>query len=115
MSQCHRLRPLQVRVARHRRIRFLRRPLENRSSKCGKRFFGLDARICNVETEGSSDLIVARAPGVNLSPEVAELGLDVRVHVLGRRIDGVEAAERVASLGELRVVENPRSVQPLGV
>ena len=52
---------------------------------------------------------------MDLAADLAELGLDVRVHVLRRRIDRVEPRQRLAHLGELRVVEDPGGVQPLGV
>ena len=115
VSERHRLRALQVRVARHRRIRLLRCTLENRSRKGGERCFSLDAGVGDVQPERGGDLVVARASGVDLPPDLAKLGLDVRVHVLGCRIDGVETAERVPDLGELRIVEDSRGVQTLGV
>ncbi len=97
-------------VARHRRLRVLGSALENRARERRERCIRLGARVADVEPEGSRDLIVPGAAGVDLPSDLAELGLDERVHVLGGGIDGVEAAECLAHLGELAVVEDPGSV-----
>ena len=108
VSERHRLRALQMRVARHRRVRLLARALEDRVRERDERRVRLRTRVRDVEPERGGDLVVARAAGVDLPPHLAELGLDVRVHVLGRGIDGVELRQRLTHLGELRVVEDAR-------
>ncbi len=75
----------------------------------------LDASIGDVEPERGRDLIVSRAAGVDLPPDLAELGLEERVHVFGSGVDRVEPAERLTHLGELAIVEDSRGVEPLGV
>ena len=115
MAERHGLRALQVRVAGHRRLCVLRCTLENRSRKRRERSIRLDARVGNIEPERGGDLIVARAAGLDLPPDLAELRLDERVHVFGRGVDRVETAECLLYLRELAVVEDSRSMQALGM
>src|SRR6185437_3425327 len=104
-----------MRVARHRRLRLFAGALEDHMRECDKRVVRLDARVGDVEPERGRNLVVARAPGMNLPTDLPELRLDEGVHVLGTGVDRVEPAERVANLGELGVIEDPRGVQALGV
>ena len=48
---------------------------------------------------------------MDLAPDLAELALDRRVHVLVGGIDRVDRRELLGHLGELRVVEDPGLVQ----
>ena len=73
------------------------------------------ARVYDIEPERGGDLVVARPACVDLAPDLTELRLDERVHVLSGRIDGVEAAEHLAHFRQLVVVEQPGGVEPLGV
>ncbi len=76
MAERHRLRALQVRVARHRRVRLLAGALEDRVRERDERSVRLGARVRDVEPERGRDLVVARAAGVDLPPDLAEQPLD---------------------------------------
>ena len=77
------------------------------------------AGVEHVEPEGGRNLVVARAAGVDLAAEVAELPLDRAVHVLvlgevpGRVLG--DLGEPRLRLGELGVGEQTGGVQPLRV
>ena len=115
VAERDRLRALQVRVAGHRRagLRFGAR--EDRARERDERGVGLGAGVGDVEPECGRDLVVARAAGVDLAADVAELPLDRRVHVLVRWIDRLDRRQPLGHLFELRVVEDPRRVEPLRV
>ena len=113
MAERDRLRPLQMRVARHRRLRVAGRALEDRRREGGERGIRLGAGVVDVEAERRGDLVVPRSAGVDLPPHLTELGLDERVNVLGCGIDRVERGQRLPHLRELGDVEDPGGVQPL--
>ena len=84
-------------------------------AKAGDRLVRLRACGADVEPERSGDLVVARAAGVDLAADVAELALDRRVHVLVALVDLLDRRELLRHLGELCVVEDPGRVQALRV
>ena len=116
MADRHGLRALEMRVARHRRLRLGLGPFEHGLRERGDRRAGLGARIGDVEPERGRDLVVAGAAGVDLPPDLAEQPLDraVDVLVLGtqwHRATG-DLGEPRLRLGELAVVQQARRVQP---
>ncbi len=67
----------------------------------------------NVEAERGRDLVVPRPAGVDLPPDVTELPLDRRVHVLVVLRDLLDRSEPLGDVGELRGVEDPGRVEAL--
>ena len=115
VAERHRLRALQVRVARHRCLCLRAGALEHdlcEGGDCGGR---LPAGVGDVEPKCRRDLVVARAPGVDLAADRSELPFDRGVHVLVGGIDVVDRREAFGHLGQLVVVEDARSVKPLRV
>ena len=111
----HRLCALQVRVTGHRRAGLRLGPFEDRARERGERSIGLGARVGDVEPERGCDLVVARASGVDLAADVAQLPLDRRVHVLVGRVDPFDRRQLLGRLGQLVVVEDARGMQALRV
>ena len=100
MAERHRLRTLEVRVPGHHRLRLGLREREDDERECVDRLARLRARVEHVQAERGCDLVVARPPGVDLPPDVAEQPLDRRVHVLV----GVEVPVRIlCDLGQARL------------
>ena len=75
-------RPLQMRVAGHRRLGIGIRAVENLNRERANCRVRLRARVADVQAQRRRDLVVARAPRVDLPPDLAELPLDRRMHVL---------------------------------
>ena len=104
VAEGDRLRTLEVRVAGHHRLRLGLREREDDERERVDRLARLRAGVEHVQAERGCDLVVARATGVDLAPDVAEQPLDRRVHVLV----GVEVPVRIlCDLGQagLDVVE----------
>ena len=119
MPERHRLPTLQVRVAREKRVGLLLCERENDERECLDPFPGFGARIENVEAKRRCDLIVARAPGMDLPAELPEQALDRAVDVLvrvevRRRVDGDLGQSRL-HVGELGVGQQAGRVEPLRV
>ena len=71
----------------------------------------LRARVLDVEPQRRRDLVVARAPGVDLPPDLAEQPLDRRVHVLvlvREHVVRPDPGQGLLGLGELLVGEQAR-------
>ena len=85
MAERDRLRALEMRVARHRRLGLGLGEGEADESERVDRLPCLCARVEHVEPQRGGDLVVPRAPGVDLPADVAELALDRGVNVLGFR------------------------------
>ena len=107
MGEDDRLRALQVRVARHRRVHRLRRSRQQRLLRAAQPGHRLGHDVLEVETLVQRDLVVARATGVELAADVPhqldEPPLDVGVDVLqlGPEAEGAGvqlAAHRLQSL-----------------
>ena len=107
MSDRHRLRPLQVRIAGHRRLCLGLGAVQDDARERTDRVDGLGACVLDIEPHRGRDLVVARAAGVDLPAERTELPLDRRVDVLVGGIDGLDRVERRDDLGELVVREDP--------
>ena len=107
VAERHRLRALQMRVARHRRGGVLFGAREGRVREGDEHCVRFRARIRDVEAERCRDLVVPRAAGVDLPPDVTELALDRRVHVLVVLGDLLDRGEPLGHVGELRVIEDP--------
>ena len=117
MAERHRLPALQVRVAGHERVGLGLGEREHDERERLDLLARLGARVEHVEPERRCDLVVARAAGVDLAAEVAELALDRAVHVLvlgeiARRVLRDLGQPRLR-LGELVVGEQAGRVQPL--
>ncbi len=119
VAERHRLRALEVRVARHRRVRLRLGPVEEDERELPNRPGRLTAGIADVEPERGRDLVVARAAGVDLAPHRAERQLDRGVDVLRllERVDALlsDPVESCPSLVELLVGQDARGVEALGV
>ena len=100
MPERDRLRALEVRVAGHQRLRLGLGEGENDEGERVDRLARLGAGVEHVHAKRGDDLVVARAPSVDLAPDLAELPLDRGVDVLVR----LEVAVRVLrDLGEARL------------
>jgi hypothetical protein len=115
VAERDRLRALQMRVPRHRRVCLLGRALEDDARERDERGVRVVARVGDVKPEGGGDLVVARASGLDLAAHLAELALDGRVHVLVGGLGRRDLGERLPHLRQLVRIENARSVQALGV
>ncbi len=107
----HRLGALEVRIGRHRSLRFLLRLVEHRARKAPDRLDRLVARIHDIETQRGGHLVVARAAGVDLAADLAERPLERRMDVLvGSVVDALsgDPLECRLHLGELGVAQEPR-------
>ena len=86
VAQGHRLRALEVRVARHGGLQVLRREGEEARLEAEDLGLGDMDRLAQPEALVERDLVVARARGVDLGAdgpeELGEADLEVRVHVL---------------------------------
>ena len=117
MPDRDRLRALQVRVARHRRLGFLLGAREHVACQPAQRAVGFEACILDIEPQRRSHLVVARAAGMDLPPDVAEQALDHGVDVLVVRetIRGGHRRKDPLRLLELRVVEQAGGMQAPGM
>ena len=92
MREKNRLSALQVRVARHRRVEHLGGAVDQRRLDLGEAPADAYDRVLQVQALVDRDLVVARAAGVELARDGADLllepALDVRVDVLELRAEG---------------------------
>jgi hypothetical protein len=107
----HGLSPLQVRVAGHGCLGFLFGAVEQDVQEGLDRRKRLVARVLDVQPQSGRDLVVARAPGMDLPADISERPLDQRVHVLLARLV-FELAENVLGFSQLVVRKQPGGVQP---
>ena len=127
VAQGHRLRRLQVREARHHGVRLRLGARHQRLLQPQHGGVQLLLRGARVQPQVGRHLVVARAPGVQLLAERADLGhqqrLDVHVHVLESGVElrrpGIELLpHRVQTRQQgvpLRPVEHPRPLQTADV
>ena len=91
VGEAHRLRALQVGVAREQRVEVLARALDEDALEPGEPALGRGGRVAQVEREVRRDLVVAAAPGVEAAgdgpDQLPEPRLDVHVHVLEARVE----------------------------
>ena len=112
------LSPLQVGVARHRRLGLGLGAVEKPAGKPGDRGPRLAGRIGHVEPERRRHLVVARPARVDLPADLSEQALDRGVDVLVLGLDPAargDLREPRLRLGQLAVVEQPGGVQAAGV
>ena len=110
-----RLCPLEVRVAGHRGRRILLGTVEDDVDEIPERGRGLVASVHDVEPERGGDLVVARAPRMDLPAHLAEPPLDRRVGVLVGRVRRVDRRETVHYLREFVVRQETGRAKALGV
>ena len=113
-----RLRPLQVGVAGHERLRLALGQPEDDADEGLDALDRLAAGVRDVQPEGGCDLVVPRAARMDLRSDLAEPAFDQRMDVLVvGRADRLVAQlrETRAHLVELVVAQEARPVEPLGV
>ena len=117
MPDRDRLRALQMRVARHRRLGFLLGAREHVACQPAQRAIGFEACILDIEPQRRSHLVVARAAGMDLPPDVAEQALDHGVDVLVVRetVRRGHRREDPLRLLELSAVEQAGGMQAPGM
>ena len=120
VAERHRLAALQVGVAGEQRVGLRLGEREHDERERLDLLPRLGARVEHVEAECRRDLVVARAAGVDLPPELAELPLDraVDVLVLGEvpgRVERDLGEPRTPTSASSSSDSRPAAVQPPGV
>lgn len=99
MREPHRLRTLQVRVARHQRVDMGARLDEQRAAQLVDQIDQLLGRADRIQPQIGRDLIIATACGVEPAAGIADLidqaRLDVHVDVLERVVPGQRTAREL--------------------
>ena len=114
-----RLCPLQMGVAGEERLGLALRKPQDHVREAGDPGARLGAGVRDVEAESSSNLVVARAPRVDLAADGPEETLERRVDVLVAGDEGgallADGGQTGLDLAQLRVGEEPGLVQAMGV